>query len=97
MAAKKAGPASVKLAAVLDLNEASNLHGKLVSMRGSDIVIDASGVERVGVQCAQVLVAGVKAWEDDKKSFLVEKASDAFQKTMQLIGINHENLVAKEI
>ncbi len=97
MAAKKAGPASVKLPAVLDLNEASNLHGKLVSMRGSDIVIDASGVERVGVQCAQVLVAGVKAWEDDKKSFLVEKASDAFQKTMQLIGINHENLVAKEI
>ena len=97
MAAKKAGPASVKLAAVLDLNEASNLHGKLVSMRGSDIRIDASGVERVGVQCAQVLVAGVKAWEEDKKSFLVEKASDAFQKTMQLIGINDQNLVAKEI
>ncbi len=97
MAAKKAGPASLKLAAVLDLNEASNLHGKLVSMRGNDVKIDASGVERIGVQCAQVLVAGVKAWEDDKKSFLVEKASDAFQKTMQLIGINNENLVAKEI
>ncbi|CAN7159969.1 MULTISPECIES: STAS domain-containing protein [Neorhizobium] len=97
MAAKKAGPASLKLAAVLDLNEASNLHGKLVSMRGSDLRIDASGVERVGVQCAQVLLAGVKAWEEDKKSLLVEKASDAFQKTMQLIGINNQNLVAKEI
>ena len=97
MAAKKAGPGSFKLSAILDLNEASNLHGKLLSMRGSDLVIDASGVERVGVQCAQVLVAGVRAWEEDKKSFLVEKASDAFQKTMQLIGINIENLVAKEI
>ncbi|CDZ57005.1 STAS domain-containing protein [Neorhizobium galegae] len=97
MAAKKAGPASLKLPAVLDLNEASNLHGKLVSMRGSDLRIDASGVERVGVQCAQVLLAGVKAWEEDKKSLLVEKASDAFQKTMQLIGINNQNLVAKEI
>ncbi|MGK6316215.1 STAS domain-containing protein [Neorhizobium sp. CSC1952] len=97
MAAKKAGPGSLKLSAVLDLNEASVLHGQLMSMRGSDLVIDASGVERVGVQCAQVLVAGVRAWEEDRKSFLVGKASDAFQKTMQLIGINIENLVPKEI
>lgn len=97
MAAKKAAPGSLKLAAVLDLNEASVLHGKLMSMRGSDVVIDASGVERVGVQCAQVLVAGDRAWSEDKKSFLVEKASDAFQKTMQLIGIDNPNLVAKEI
>lgn len=97
MAAKKAGSGSLKLPTVLDLNEASNLHGQLMSMRGSDIVIDASGVERVGVQCAQVLVAGARAWEQDKKSFLVQKASDAFDKTMQLIGINPGNLVAKEI
>jgi chemotaxis protein CheX len=97
MAAKKAGSGSLKLSAVLDLNEASVLHGKLMSMRGSDVTIDASAVERVGVQCAQVLVAGARAWEDDKKSFLVEKASEAYSKTMQLIGINIENLVAKEI
>ncbi|KGD86325.1 STAS domain-containing protein [Rhizobium sp. YS-1r] len=97
MAAKKAGPGSLKLSAVLDLNEASVLHGKLMSMRGSDLVIDASGVERVGVQCAQVLVAGVTAWKEDKKSFIVEKASDAFQKTMQLIGIETDNLIVKEI
>lgn len=97
MAAKKAGPGSLKLSAVLDLNEASVLHGKLMSMRGSDLVIDASGVERVGVQCAQVFVAGVTAWKEDKKSFLVEKASDAFQKTMQLIGIETDNLIVKEI
>ncbi|TDX88967.1 chemotaxis protein CheX [Neorhizobium sp. R1-B] len=97
MAAKKAGPENLKLAAVLDLNEASVLHGKLISMRGNDIVLDASDVDRVGVQCAQVLVAGARAWEKDKKSFVVEKASDAFEKTMQLIGINIDNLVAKEI
>jgi chemotaxis protein CheX len=97
MAAKKAGSGNLKLSAVLDLNEASALHGQLMSMRGSDIVIDASGVERVGVQCAQVLVAGAKAWDQDEKSFLVDKASDAFEKTMQLIGIDPANLVAKEI
>jgi chemotaxis protein CheX len=97
MAAKKAASGSLALAPVLDLNEASVLHGKLMSMRGSNIVIDASAVERVGVQCAQVLVAGAKAWQADKKTFEIEKASDAFDKTMQLIGINEDNLVAKEI
>ena len=97
MAAKKAVQGSLKLASVLDLNEATILHGKLMSMRGSNVVIDASGVERLGVQCVQVLVAGIKAWEADKKSFLVEKTSDAFEKTMQLVGINFRNLVAKEI
>ncbi|MET3853472.1 hypothetical protein ABIE40_000561 [Rhizobium sp. OAE497] len=47
MAAKKSGK-TLNLAAVLDLNEATALRDKLLSMRGSDIVIDASGVERVG-------------------------------------------------
>ncbi len=97
MAAKKAASGPVALAPVLDLNEASALHGKLMTMRGSDIVIDASAVERVGVQCAQVLVAGAAAWQADKKSFLIEKASDAFEKTMQLIGIDPDKMVAKEI
>ncbi|TDK35139.1 STAS domain-containing protein [Rhizobium deserti] len=97
MAPKKAAPGSLKLSSVLDLNEASALHGKLMAMRGSNVTIDASQVERIGVQCGQVLVAGAKAWQSDKKSFLVEKASDAFEKTMQLIGIDGANLVAKEI
>jgi chemotaxis protein CheX len=97
MAPRKAASGSLALASVLDLNEASALHGKLMSMRGKDIAIDASAVERVGVQCAQVLVAGARAWQADKKSFQVAKASDAFTKTMQLIGINDDNLLAKEI
>ena len=97
MAAKKAGSGNIKLPPVLDLNEASTLQGQLMNMRGSDIVLDASGVERVGVQCVQVLVAGARAWGQDQKSFLVEKASQSFEKTMQLIGIDPANMVAKEI
>jgi chemotaxis protein CheX len=97
MAAKKAETGSLKLVSVLDLNEASVLHGQLTNMRGSDLTIDASGVERVGVQCVQVLMAAANAWEEDKKEFVFEKVSDAFRKTMQLIGINIEHLLAKEI
>ncbi len=97
MAARKAASGKLALSPILDLNEASVLHGKLMSMRGKDVVIDASAVERLGVQCVQVLVAGAAAWQADKKSFLVEKASDAFEKTMQLIGISEAQLIAKEI
>ncbi|HEX2146488.1 MAG TPA: STAS domain-containing protein, partial [Pseudorhizobium sp.] len=88
MAAKKAARGTLKLSPILDLNEASALHAKLMAMRGSNIGIDASEVERLGVQCAQVLVAGARAWQADKKSYVVEKTSDAFAKTMQLIGID---------
>lgn len=95
--ASKAGAQNVKLAAILDLNEATTLHGTLLSLRGSDIVIDASAVERCGTQCIQVLVAGAKAWEEDKKTFTIGKVSDAFEKTAQLIGVNFEQLLGKEI
>ncbi|GEO83469.1 MULTISPECIES: STAS domain-containing protein [Alphaproteobacteria] len=97
MAAKKGEQKSLKLSAVLDLNEASNLKANLMSMRGDGLVIDASGVERVGAQCVQILMAGAKAWEMDKKPFSFAKASDAFLKTLQLIGVSVDHLLAKEI
>ena len=97
MAAKKAAQKSLGLAPVLDLNEASALHGKLMGLRGSALVIDASAVERVGALCIQVLMAGAKSWEEDKQSFTFAKVSDAFTKTTQLIGVNIDHLMAKEI
>ncbi len=97
MASKKADKGSLKLVPVLDLNEASVLHSQLTNMRGEDVKIDASEVERVGVQCVQVILAAAKTWEADKKNFVFEKVSEAFEKTMQLIGIDIDHLLAKEI
>ena len=96
MAAKKADK-KISLAAVLDLNEASTLRGKLVGLRGSNVVVDASAVERAGTLCIQVIMAAAKTWDKDKMSFTFSKVSDAFQKTMQLIGVNIDHLLAKEI
>ena len=42
MAGKK-GEKTISLAAVLDLNEASALRGKLMGLRGGNVVVDASG------------------------------------------------------
>ncbi len=95
MAAKKADK-KISLVAVLDLNEASTLRSKLMGLRGNNVVV-ASGVERVGALCVQVIMAAAKTWEEDKLSFTFSKVSDAFQKTMQLIGVNIDHLLAKEI
>ena len=87
----------LSLASVLDLNEASTLRGKLVAVRGHNVSIDASSVERAGTLCIQVLMAAAKTWEEDKLSFTFSKVSDAFRKTMQLIGVDISHLLAKEI
>ncbi|MGV1759379.1 chemotaxis protein CheX [Rhizobium sp. AC27/96] len=91
------GEKTISLAAVLDLNEASTLRGKLMGLRGSNVAIDASGVERIGALCVQVIMAAAKTWDEDKLSFTFSKVSDAFQKTMQVIGVDISHLLAKEI
>lgn len=96
MAAKKSGK-TLNLAATIDLNEAAALRDKLLSMRGSAVSIDASAVERVGALGAQVLMSAAKTWDQDKLAFTFTKVSDAFQKTMQLIGVDVHPLLAKEI
>ncbi len=96
MAAKKNGK-TLNLSAIIDLNEASAMRDKFLSLRGSDLSIDASAVERVGALGAQVLMAAAKTWDQDKLAFTFSKASDAFQKTMQLIGVDIHHLLAKEI
>ncbi|MGV1751115.1 STAS domain-containing protein [Agrobacterium sp. CG674] len=96
MAGRKAAQSTLKLSPVLDLNQASVLHGKLMEMRGAPLAVDASEVERVGVQCAQVLMGGVKAWETDGKAFTFSKASDAFEKTLKLIGVDIDHILPKE-
>ena len=96
MASRK-GEKTIGLAAVLDLNEASTLRDKFMGLRGSNVVIDASAVERVGTLCVQVIMAAARTWDEDKLSFTFSKVSDAFQKTMQVIGMDISHLLAKEI
>jgi chemotaxis protein CheX len=96
MTGKSAAAKKLSLEKVLDLNEASALHGKLMALRGSDVAIDASSVERAGALCVQVLMSAAKTWEEEKHSFTFSKISDALAKTMQLIGVTYDHLLAKE-
>jgi chemotaxis protein CheX len=71
----------------LDLTQAAELAGVLRAAKGSDIVIDASGVERASTQCMQVLLAAANTWQADGARFSVAKPSDAFQDALRLLGL----------
>ena len=77
MASNKTAQKTLSLAPVLDLNEATALHEKLVALKGSDIVIDASAVERVGTLCVQVLMAGAKILDALKYERAAKEATEA--------------------
>lgn len=86
----------LKLNPVLDLNEAVGLHGELLALRGRDLEIDASEVTRCGTQCVQVLMSAARTWQEDRASYSFAGVSDAFSKTLQLIGVDFDRLVTKE-
>ena len=96
MSGKASAGKNLSLEKVLDLNEASALHGKLMALRGSNLTVDASAVEKAGALCVQVLMAAAKSWEEEKHAFTFTKVSDALAKTMQLIGVNYDHLLAKD-
>jgi chemotaxis protein CheX len=96
MKRKAAAAKTLSLDNVLDLNAAGSLHAQLLALRGSDLEIDASAVEKVGTPCIQVLMSAQKTWEEEKKNLTFSKMSDALMKTMQLSGVNYEQMLAKE-
>jgi chemotaxis protein CheX len=78
--------ATVRLAQVLDLNAAGPLAHELIALRGRDLEVDASAVERLGAQCLQVLLSARATWDADGAAFAVVAPSDEFTFTAALLG-----------
>ena len=68
----------MQLPAVLDLGAAGPLWAALNARRGQPVELDASGVERLGGLCLQVLLAAQKQWNADGAAFSVVNPSPAF-------------------
>ena len=97
MSSPSVAPQILKLPSVLDLNAASRLHEQVLALKGKDIAVDASDVIRVGAQCIQILLSAARSWQADSLAFAVSQTSDAFENTLQLLGISDESLLPKEI
>ena len=87
---------TIQLPEVLDLNAATPLAGELLSYRGNDLVADASQVQRIGGQGAQVLLSAAATWRQDGFKLRVVKPSAAFRDVIELLGIGEGELLDKE-
>lgn len=79
-------PAVLRLGQVLDLNAAGPLAHEFLSLRGRDLQVDASAVERLGAQCLQVLLSARATWDADGAAFSVVAPSSEFASTVALLG-----------
>ena len=79
--------ATLQLRSQLDLTAAAPLAKELLGMRGSDVIIDASGVERVGAQVLQVLASAMETWRSDLQQIEIENPSKPFLDALQTMGL----------
>ncbi|MDB5433361.1 MAG: CheX protein [Caulobacter sp.] len=76
------------LESVLDLKAAAALKTALLERRGQPLSVDASGVQRLGALCLQILMAARHTWADDTNPLAITPRSDAFNESVRLFGAN---------
>ena len=80
-------PSSVlRLDEVLDLRAADALVSGLRERRGRDLLLDASGVRRLGGLCLQALLAASEAWAADDQAFCIIDPTPAFTESLERFG-----------
>ena len=77
---------NMQLADTLDLKAAGPLRGALLEARGGPMEIDASGVQRLGGLCLQVLLSAQATWATDGQPFAITAASPAFAEGARRMG-----------
>src|SRR3954470_9640778 len=78
--------APLVLADCLDLTAAAPLAAELLAARGGPATLDASGVQRLGAQCLQVLLAARTLWSSDGQPWRLTDASPEFSDAAALMG-----------
>ncbi|QDY99020.2 STAS domain-containing protein [Nitratireductor mangrovi] len=94
----KAGTSeAVKLEPVLDITAAGPLVAEFLKVRGKDVVVDASAVEKIGAQCIQVLLSASGTWAHDGMEFELAKPSQAFAESLETVGLEVANMSVRNV
>ncbi|MBI4275776.1 MAG: STAS domain-containing protein [Rhizobiales bacterium] len=80
------GPARLQLPEILDLKAAAPLASQLLSLRGCEVKIDASRVQRFGGLCLQVLLSACCTWRTDGVLLSIVSPSARFAECLALLG-----------
>lgn len=86
----------LELSSTLDLRAATPLAASLLALRGEDLNLDASAVQRLGGQCLQILLSAKATWESDGAALRVVDPSPDFVEGLQLLGIPPKHLLEEE-
>jgi chemotaxis protein CheX len=86
----------LELPEVLDIKAAAPLASAFLERRGTEIVVDASRVDKLGGQCLQVLVSASLTWHADEVSFGVVDPSVGFLEALTLFGVPAADLVEQD-
>ena len=78
--------APLVLADSLDLTAAAPLAASLLAFRGGPATLDASGVQRLGAQCLQVLLSARALWTSDGQPWRLIDPSPEFSDAAALMG-----------
>jgi len=76
----------VVLPEVMDLRAAAPLAQRIVGFQGRPLTLDASGVERIGGLCLQVLLSARLSWAVDRLPLTIMNPSKAFLDSLELFG-----------
>ena len=91
----KAASGSVTLPAELDIKAAAPLATELIALRGKDVALNASQIERIGGQCLQVLLSAAATWSADGAELTIEEPSPAFVDAVQIAGLELIHFTAR--
>ena len=85
----------ITLTAILDIRAAEPLKSELMQRRGHAVTLDASGVERLGGLCLQILLSAVKTWKADGQALIFLNVSQALTEQWLGFGASPDELVAQ--
>ncbi|HWK67415.1 MAG TPA: STAS domain-containing protein [Rhizobiaceae bacterium] len=86
---------NIGLPPVMDITAAGRLASEILLHRGKDVTLDASGVERLGGQCLQVLLSTAATWSHDGMHLEVANPSRQFSEALEAAGLVMDNLSAR--
>jgi len=78
--------ATLILPPILDIQAAESLRLQLLAVRGQEVVLDASNVERLGALCLQVLVSAQQSWAREGLTVAIDQASESFANQWNMFG-----------
>ena len=78
--------AALLLPVILDLKAAAPLAAAFLARRGTELVVDAAAVQRLGGQCLTVLLSARTSWAADARTLTFEHPSPEFRAAIELFG-----------